>query len=428
VTALRLRLRRLRAWPRRSFVPIPCAYLALAIVLGLLTPTIDKAIGGRSGAVVGLASARDVLTSMATGMIAFTGLVVTAVLLVVQFAAGQYSPRLVLWFGRDRVAKHAVGSFLAAPLFALVALRQIERERILYNPDVTVVIALVLLLGAAVLFLVLLQHVLDDLRPRSLYEGVARSGIRAARKLYPPLGDEHRPQPDGWRSAEPRELLHQHGTGVVAELESDVLVALAGDAGVTLELVPGIGEFIWRGQPLVRIHGEGSVDERLVRASVRIRDERTIEDDPAFAVRMIVDTAIRALSPAINDPTTAVHGIDALEVLIGELAARELEASQVTDEHGAVRLVRRGQNWPDMLALAFDEIRFYGASSLQVCRRLRAALERLEQTTPAVRHAALAEQLEWLDQSLARAFPPGSAELETAWGADRTGIGLTVAA
>ncbi len=236
------------------------------------------------------------------------------------------------------------------------------------------------------------------------------------------------PQPAGWRSAEPRELLNEHGAGVVAELESDVLVALAGAAGVTLELVPGIGEFIRRGQPLFWIHGEGSVDERLVRASVRIRDERTIEDDPAFAVRIIVDTAIRALSPAINDPTTAVHGIDALEVLIGHLAARELEASHVTDEHGAVRLVRRGQSWPDLLALAFDEIRFYGASSLQVPRRLRAGLERLLLSVPEVRRPALAEQLAWLEESVARSFPPGSAELETASGADRTGIGLTVAA
>ncbi len=402
-------MRRLRDWPRRSFVPIPCAYLVFAVALGLLTPTIDNAIGGRSGAAVGLAS-------------------VTAVLLVVQFAAGQYSPRLVLWFGRDPLAKHAVGSFLAAPLFALVALREIERERVLYNPDVTVTIALVLLLGAAVLFLVLLQRVLDELRPRSLYSGVARSGIRAARTLYPPLAEQQRPQPEGWRTAEPRELRQDHVTGVVAEFDADVLVKLARAAGVTLELVPGIGEFIWRGQPLFRIHGEGSVDEHLVRASVSIGDERTIEDDPAFAVRIIVDTAIRALSPAVNDPTTAVHGIDALEVLVGELAGRDLEASHGTDEHGVVRLVWRGQRWPDLLALAFDEIRFYGASSLHVCRRLRAALERLEQTTPAVRRAALAEQLAWLDQSVARSFPPGSAELESAMGADRTGIGLTVAA
>ncbi len=190
---------------------------------------LDSLVGGRVVRGVGIDAARDVLTSTATGMIAFTGLVVSAVLLVVQFAAGQYSPRFVVSFRRDQLVKHAIGSFLAAPLFALVALREIELKRVTYSPDITVVIALALLLGAALLFLALLGPVLDQLRPRNRYRGVARQGIRAARAAYPsPLreaGPGHAPPPTDWRAEAPRELTLRHGAGVVSSFDSDLLLA-----------------------------------------------------------------------------------------------------------------------------------------------------------------------------------------------------------
>ena len=102
-------------------------------------------------------------------MIAFTGFVVASVLVVVQFAAGQYSPRLVLWFRRDALVKHAIGAFLAVFMYALVALRQLEGGAAGFSPDVTVAVALALLVGACVLFLALLQRVTDRLRPRTLF-------------------------------------------------------------------------------------------------------------------------------------------------------------------------------------------------------------------------------------------------------------------
>jgi hypothetical protein len=124
---------------------IPCTYLVFSIALGRLTPAIDRAVESRLSAGVGIAAARDILSSLATGMIAFTGLVVASVLVAVQFAAGQYSPRLVLWFRRDPIVLNAIGSFLAAPLFALVALGELERQQVTYTTDVTVITSLALL-------------------------------------------------------------------------------------------------------------------------------------------------------------------------------------------------------------------------------------------------------------------------------------------
>jgi uncharacterized membrane protein len=116
-------LRRLGLRLKRSLLAVPGAYIAAAVALGFAVPVIDRGVGSSVDLSVGIGAARDILTATATGMIAFTGLVVSGILVVVQFSAGQYSPRLVLWFRRDLLVKHAIGSFLAVPLYALVARR-----------------------------------------------------------------------------------------------------------------------------------------------------------------------------------------------------------------------------------------------------------------------------------------------------------------
>ena len=191
-----------------------------------------------------------------------------------------------------------------------------------------------------------------------------------------------------------------------------------------IELVPGVGEFVGPRAELLRVHGRRSTTSPLSRRVIHVADERTIEQDPAFAMRIVVDTAIRALSPAINDPTTAVHALDVLEMLVRELAGYDLDGSLARDEAGQVRLVWRSPRWDDLLDLAFEEIREYGASSVQIARRMRAVLEDLLASTPDVRHAAINAHLRRLDTTLRSAFPEGSPERETALVADRTGLGL----
>jgi uncharacterized membrane protein len=345
------------------------------------------------------------------------------VLVVVQFAAGQYSPRLVLWFRRDALTKHAIGCFLAAFIYALVALRQVERETAGFAPDLTVLVALALLVGSSVLYLALLQRVTDRLRPRTLYQAVVREAIHAARETYPETLGERRPLDATWVTADPQRVPLEGGQGVVTSFDREALVAAATRAGAVIELVPGVGEFVGPHDDLLRVHG-GEVDGGAVARGVHIADERTTEQDPAFAMRIVVDTAIRALSPAVNDPTTAVQALDVLEVLVRELSGRDLEASLARDAMGDVRLVWPSPSWEDVLDLAFDEIRLYGAGSLQICRRLRAVLDDLAASTPAERHPAIEAQLRLLDAAVLSAFPDGSPEQATAMAADPIGLGL----
>ncbi len=164
-------------------------YLVAAIALALVLPAADDSLADSLHQGVGIVTARDILSATATGMIAFTGLVIAGVLVVVQFAAGQYSPRLVLWFRRDRLVKHAIGSFLACWVYCLVALFALDRRDSASAPRLTVGAALVLVFVAAVLFLAMLQRVTDRLRPRALYRATpARGPARRARRLPPPPG------------------------------------------------------------------------------------------------------------------------------------------------------------------------------------------------------------------------------------------------
>ena len=413
----------LRRRYRHSLIALPALYLVAACLLGLVMPELDARRAADAAPGTGIGTARDILTATATGMIAFTGFVVASVLVVVQFAAGQYSPRLVLWFRRDALTKHAIGAFLAAFTYALVALRRIEDQAPGFSPDITVIVALALLVGACILFLALLQRVTDRLRPRTLFGAVVREGMRAAHETYPHRLGEHPPLDRTWAGDDPQRVVLRARPGVVASFDRSALVAAATSAGAVIELVPAVGEFVSPLGELLHVHG-GRIEPGLLDGLVRVEDERTIEQDPAFAIRIVVDTAIRALSPAINDPTTAVHGLDVLELLVRELSGRDLEASLARDATGEIRLVWRSPSWEDVLDLAFGEIRYYGANSIQICRRLRAVLEDLVASTPEPRHAAIEAQLRQLDAVVLAAFAPGSPELELAMAADRTGLGL----
>jgi uncharacterized membrane protein len=406
----------------QSLIVVPVLYVLAAILLGNLTPRIDDARGGGSASVD---TARDLLTATATGMIAFTGFVLSGVLVVVQFAAGSYSPRLVLWFRRDSLIKHAIGIFLAAFIYSLVALRRLDEPGSEISPDVTLGVAILLLVGSSVLFLALLQRVTDRLRPRALYAAVMREGIRAARQTYPVLlGAPSAPDRSEWVTAEPRSVTSRGAPGVVTSFDHDALLAVAERHDAVIELALAVGEYARPHRELLRVHG-GPVPEpdRLAR-HVHIAAERTTEQDPAFAMRIMVDTSIHALSPAVNDPTTGTQALDVLEVLVGELAMRDLDTSLARDAAGAVRVVWRSPSWEDLLDLAFDEIRGYGAGSLQVVRRMRAVLEDLLAATPPERHAGLREHLARLDAAVLRAYPAGSRELDLARVPDRMGLGL----
>ena len=175
---------------------------------------------------------------------------------------------------------------------------------------------------------------------------------------------------------------------------------------MVIEVVPCVGDFVAEDDPLFRLRGNGAakVDERRLRSQVAFGRERTIEQDSTFAFRVIVDIAIKALSPAINDPTTAVIALDQLQRLLRAVGDRDLHNERILDRDGQLRVLFRTPNWTDFVQLTFTEIRHYGAGNLQVARRMRAMIDNVLQSLPEPRIPALRHQQELLDRTVEKIY------------------------
>jgi uncharacterized membrane protein len=192
--------------------------------------------------------------------------------------------------------------------------------------------------------------------------------------------------------------------GVVQAFDIETLVDFAIQAKCTIEVVPQVGDSVTRGDPVFRLYGSTSLNSRRLLQHIALERERTLEQDPAFAFRIIVDIASKALSPAINDPTTAVLALDQIHNLLRELGIRRLDMGSVHDSTGRLRLVYRTPDWEDFVGLAMTEIRQFGANSIQVVRRMRAMLENLIPLLPPHRSAVLRQELDLLKSTVDLGF------------------------
>jgi uncharacterized membrane protein len=185
-----------------------------------------------------------------------------------------------------------------------------------------------------------------------------------------------------------------------------MLVIEAQRMGAVVALVPRVGDFVATGDTLFKICGScEQVNEGMLRDAVAFGRERTLEQDATFAFRVIVDIAIKALSKAINDPTTAVLAIDQLHRLLRMVGRRHLHDDRITDAGGQLRVVSPTPDWEDFVELSCSEIRLYGAENFQVARRLRAMILDLLGTLPEWRRPALRRELALLDQGIDRSYP-----------------------
>jgi uncharacterized membrane protein len=185
------------------------------------------------------------------------------------------------------------------------------------------------------------------------------------------------------------------------------LIEMAREAGGVLELVPAVGDFVPAGHPLLR--GYRGWPEELDRPAVlekliELGQDRSVEQDPAYGMRQLVDVAQKALSPGINDPTTAVQALDQIHALLRVLVTRPFPEDARYDEEGQLRLIVHEATWEDYVSLGLDEIRHYGSSSVQVHRRMRALLEDLLQIAPPPRREPLLLRMRALDEAAVEGF------------------------
>ena len=410
---------RARQYVRGSLWVVPTLGGVVGIILARVSGRIDESVQLPAQWQYTHGTATTVLTTIVGAMVGLLGLVVTIGVLVVQQATASLSPRFMrLWYGQP-LQKAVLATFAGTFAFAFANLSRVSNS---FVPDVGVTLAGLACSGSLVMLLVYLDSFTHHLRPVAVASLVTRRGARVLTEAGSMLADaKEAAVPE--RGGEPVLRVAARKAGALQAVHAAGLVGEARRHDCTLVLTCGVGDFVSPGVTVIEVYGESAPRPEALLGSMAFGVERTIEQDPGFAMRILVDIAIRALSPAVNDPTTAIQVLNHIETLLHALATAPLhDRYSVDDEEGRQRVTIPGRRWESYLELALTEIREYGATSTQVCRRLGAILDSLQEVVTPDRRSAIDDQRALLSVSIDRSFADPEAR-DRARQSDRQGIG-----
>jgi uncharacterized membrane protein len=376
--------------------------MVIAMVVVRITYRIDEAMNWSID--FDRDAARIVLVTLASSVFTFIVYVASFLLLAVQLASAQLTPRIIGIVFKDRITRFSLMFFIIT--FILLCGCLVRTKTMV--PLVTTYISSFCCLASLIVFLFLIDHVGKSLRPSGVLLKVALRGRKIIGDVYPHRLTEHKDtikEPDLNEDNESVHIVISKKNGVLLAFDVQGLVSLASRRDCVIVLIPQAGDFVAVEQPLFKIVGGKSIPSPAeLYNCVAFGQERTPEQDPIFAFRIIVDIASKGLSPAINDPTTAVLAIDQIHRLLSSVGGRHLDEGRRRDSNGVLRFIYLTPNWEDFVYLAVTEIRHYGAESIQVVRRLRAMLENLIRTLPSERTKLLQQELGMLQRSTKRFF------------------------
>lgn len=409
----------MRQWLRGSLWVVPVVGGLLGVLVGALSVVLDRRVTVPASWQYSPGTASTLLSAVVGSMVALIGFVVTISVLVVQMATGTFSARYMrLWY-RDRVLKAVLAWLLGTLTFAYWLLRRTDTGNV---PNIGVSVVGSFVIVGLTLFLLFLDRFVHRLRPVAVATIVAAAGRSTFERSTATVSDADL----AVVGERPALAVPATEAGVIQAVDRDGLVRFADRHDAVLVLPHAVGDFVSRGTTLIQAHGDGlpGPARRDLLGMVALGVERTIEQDAAFAIRIMVDVANKALSAAINDPTTAIQVLNEIGDTLGALG-RVPKLTGITafgGRDGRVRVLMPAHRFEDMLSLGVTEIREYGAASVQVMRRLRALLEDL-------RESVLDEYAPLVDEQLARL----DATVAASWGdrvdhdlarvADRQGIG-----
>lgn len=352
-------------------------------------------------------TAQATLAAIAGGMITLAGFIVTAITLIVQTVQAM-SPRLVSALGHFSRYLVLFGLLIGTALFALVVLSQVRDDDV---PRASVTLAVGLVLVDSVIVL----RLLDSLRHAVTGGGLARAvgdRLRTVIDQAYPQDPEAPPRlsVDQSPTAVRVPVLHHGRPAVILAIDEPKLVRIAARHHVRVRFVRAVGDFVAEPAKIAFLEPArpgGGVDRKLaehVAACVRYGPSRTVEQDTAYGFRLLADISVRSLSPAVNDPTTAVQALDQIEDALVRLAGRSLGDAWLLDDTGAPSVSYPAPRWQDFISLALDETLLYGAMNPQVARRVRALLAHVAAAAPKDRLAPVGERLDALNRMVTAAM------------------------
>ena len=399
------RIYRATSYLKSALWTVPIIAIVLVQVLAPMLRGLDRWLDWR---LVGFepAGAQSLYQTVITLTLSFLVFTFGSLLVAIQVAGGQLTPRIIATtLLRDNVVRYSVGLSVFTLVFAVTALNRQGAS----VDEVGVFITGILGVACIADFLFLIDYTARLLRPVSVLARIGDEGVVMIKSVYPEPAAALTPEaaaPLGPPPAPERQVEHIGTSEVVLAVDLATLLTLARQYDGMIEFVPQIGDFVAVEEPLFVLYGGATaIHDRVLRSTVALGRERTLEQDPMFAFRIIVDIALKALSPAINDPTTAVLALDQVQRLLRVVGRRQLRGEIIPDQNGQPRVIFRTPNWEDYVHVACREIRACGADNLQVARRMRAMLENLRRTLPERRRAVLQGELDLLNRAIDGNFP-----------------------
>lgn len=422
---------RFRLWWERAFWVLPACGVIAGLVLHEWVAEADELIVASMAKVPVLfstSSATQLLAAIGGGMITFTGFVFSFVVLLLQFGSSQYSPRTVSYFLRARSTQVILGCFLATISFTFMALLDVgSLGRADFAPGLTVAVAVLLLFTCLGAFIALLHSVGSRVRVDAVLTAMGRRSRRQlVRRLALPRGAQLI-EGESAVAESAGVVVRATVAGQTVAIDERRLVRTAKRHRLQLRLLVQIGDAITVGSALIRVVSPtGQITKaagRMLASAVVVDRERSLHHDPFYSLRLLVDIGIRALSPGINDPTTAVRALDEIEGVLRVAADQPLGSRRITVT--AATVVTRTPDWAAVVNLGLLEIMLSGSGQPQVTRRLVALLDALLADLPPAQADPLLELRDELTECVV-AEGRNSALTAVALRPDRQGLGGTV--
>lgn len=349
---------------------------------------------------------RAMLSAMATAMITVAGVAFSITIVTLSLASSQYSPRVLRQFMRDRANQWVLGVFVGIFAFCLTVLPRVRGgDDAGFVPAIAVAAGVVYSLVGVGCLIFFIHHVATSIQASYIVAQIAAETRVAADAWFPVSADGGDQVADvGSESADCHAVLAAE-SGYIQLFDQESLLELAAHRDLVVRMEHCVGDFVVAGTPLASVCGNTKVAAEIadtVQEAFTISRTRTLEQDVMFGVRQIVDIALRALSPSLNDPTTAILCVDYLTTILRQLAGRRMGPRQCFVA-GKLRLVARHPAFSDVLELAFGEVRANAGSQVLILRRIMRGLDALyEITDDPQRRRGLAEEAKAANELLRR--------------------------
>lgn len=380
---------------RASFWFVPTLLVALSIALALALTEADSTGNAQWQARwprlfgANAAGARGMLSTIAGSMMTVVGITFSMTLVTLALASSQYTSRILRNFMRDRVTQVVLGIFAGIFTYSLIVLRTIRGgDEGGFVPSLAVSFGVVLAIGGIGALIFFIHHIASSIQASSIIASVADETMVAVDRLFPgklgqaPVGDDE-DQSSLTLPERNWQAVPAQGNGYIQRVDHAALLRVAREHKTIVRMERGIGEFVVRNTPLASLALDDPPERKIVaalQAAYSIDRHRTLQQDCAFGIRQIVDMALRALSPSVNDTTTSVMCVDYLTAILGQLASRIIPPSHRYEE-GELRVIASGPTFAGLAAASFDQIRGGARGNVAILLRMLAALQAIASLT-----------------------------------------------